>query len=50
MPPSPDFRSAGKQREGVLEFEGPLGSFVAEDSHADESAGPAAEGAEQHQR
>lgn len=50
MQPRPDDSRAGKQREGVFKFERPLGGLVAEDVHADESTGPAAQRTEQHER
>lgn len=49
MQPGPDFGGEGKEGEGVFKFEGPLGGFVAEDGHAEEAAGPAADGSEESQ-
>jgi hypothetical protein len=45
--PGPDFSGEGDQGEGVFEFESPLGGFVAEEVHAQQAAGPAANGTEQ---
>lgn len=50
VPPSPDFGCEGNQCERVFEFKRPLGVLMPENLHAEESAGPAPDGAEQHQR
>lgn len=50
MKPRPDCRAERKQSQSVFEFERPLGRLVSEDNHAGQSAGPAADCAEQHQR
>ena len=45
----PDIGGEREEGESVFEFEGPFGGFVAEKVHAEQSAGPAAEGAEQNE-
>lgn len=40
MKKGPDFGGEGDEGEGVLELEGPLGSLVAEEAHAQQAAGP----------
>ena len=49
MPPGPDLRSKWEQRQSVFQFESPLGGFVAEQVHSDNSAGPTAQRPEQCQ-
>ena len=46
----PDFGGEGDEGEGVLELEGPFGGLVAEEAHAEQTAGPAAHGTEQAEK
>jgi len=46
----PDFGGEGDEGKGVLDLEGPFGGLVAEEAHAEQAAGPAADGAEEAEK
>ncbi len=49
MPPCPDLRGKGEQRQTVLYFETPFRGLVTEQFHADKSSRPTTQGGEQRQ-
>ena len=50
MQPGPDFGNKWYKGQRILEFERQLGGLVVKHIHAEQTAGPAAERAEQRQR